>query len=234
MMVTGFNLVLYSRLHLSLRRPKLLRVILLVILRSALIFQAPAIIMVCISGVIDSTVYSEFNNIYRHFDIIATVQEMLLSALYIHLFKRFMRQGESRLSKHALETFYFWILVEVCIVLCQVLLNVLLFLRLYLLRKMVWEFLYTCKLRVEFIVLNRLKESGPQKQVESHAYGAELVFGNVEAGTSILSRPPARSDVTGFSASEGLCNDSEGGQTKYDVSELERIYLGRIQCNGEV
>lgn len=83
-MVTGQSLVLYSRLHFVMHRPKLLRYVLAMIVANAIWLGIPVIVLVC--GSI-STKPDAFEPVYAVFEKVQlsvfTVQELVLSGLYI-------------------------------------------------------------------------------------------------------------------------------------------------------
>ncbi|KAF4506531.1 hypothetical protein G6O67_006607 [Ophiocordyceps sinensis] len=83
-MVTGQSLVLYSRLHFVMHRPKLLRYVLAMIVANAIWLGIPVIVLVCGSS---STKPDAFEPVYAVFEKVQlsvfTVQELVLSGLYI-------------------------------------------------------------------------------------------------------------------------------------------------------
>jgi hypothetical protein len=161
-MVTGFSLVLYSRLHLIRASPKLLRIILIIIFVNGFIIHTPIIVAGYLNDTIGSTAYVKVAQIVSHFDIVFSIQEILLSSLYIYLFIRFMRAGESQVSNHTRQTLKLLILAELTVFLCDIALNILLYLQLYAARRIVFTFIYAVKVKVEFLVLNRLAKMTPQ------------------------------------------------------------------------
>jgi len=46
-MVSGFSVVLYSRLHLVIRNPRVLQLVLAMIITDAFLFHVPTIVFVC-------------------------------------------------------------------------------------------------------------------------------------------------------------------------------------------
>jgi hypothetical protein len=136
-MVTGSSLILYSRLHLILLSPKILRVILLVILTNAILFQTPDIIMAYLADKVRPAVYDEFDRIFTYFDIVFAIQEIFLSSLYIYSFFRFARQGSLRLTKDAKGMVYFLVMLEGVVIVFDVLLNLLVYLHIISARRMI-------------------------------------------------------------------------------------------------
>jgi hypothetical protein len=172
-MVSGSCFVLYSRLHLILPDPRLLRVILMIILACSLTIQTPSLVMGYFSGMIDPSVHRVYHHISVPFDTVFSVLEVCLSTLYLFLLIRFMRQGDTPVSQYMITTIHLVVLVEALNILKHVLMNVLLFLRLYLARRMVLGLLYAITLRIEFVLLARLS-NGTQGQGRSQDLGATL------------------------------------------------------------
>ena len=232
--VTGSSLVLYSRLHLVLPNPKLLRILLLVILGSSVLLQTPNIVMSYISGDITSEVFIRFMAVLSRLDVIFSVQETFLSTLYIFLFTRFMRQGDSQVSKDVKRMFYFLVTVESFPIISHAILNALLFLNLYLARRMIFGFIYAVKLRIEFVVLNKFMDFKQKRQTQLQSRCPELEFRNTVPDTGRVSvlRVESKEEIPVLTQiSEG--KDALGAALtennfKDEVDELERMYLGQF------
>jgi hypothetical protein len=162
-MASGFSLVLYSRLHLVLPNPKMLRIILFVILVDGIIVQAPLLIVGAVYGKIGPATFVKAAHIFTYYEVLLSVQEASLSSLYIFLFVRFIRQGDSQSPKETKKVLYLLVAAEVTIILCDLASNTLLYLQVYFARRIIFTFVFAIKLRVEFAVLNRLAIFGQQR-----------------------------------------------------------------------
>jgi hypothetical protein len=182
-MVTGFSLVLYSRLHFIVHKPKLIRCLLVIIVVDAMIVQFPVFIFSFI-GAPQYLIFIKVAKFLSHFEVIFAVQEVLLSSLYIYFFIRFVKQGGSQGSKNLSRTFHLLIAAEVIIIVCDIVVNILLYLNLYIPRKIVLPFVYAIKLQIEFLVLNRLVNSRRSIDARLQDYEADVNFGNTSPGNS--------------------------------------------------
>lgn len=94
LMNEGFLVVLYSRLHLIVDSPRILRALLVVILGVGILLQ---IVMVLAGDrVLDTNVWV----VTFRFEMIFPFSEILLSSLYVYLFIRFMRQSTGAADPH--------------------------------------------------------------------------------------------------------------------------------------
>jgi hypothetical protein len=182
-MATGFSLVLHARLHLIVHSPKLIRFLLVVIVVDAMLVQFPLFIFSFI-GAPQHTIFIKVARFLSHFEIIFSVQEVILSSLYIYFIIRLVKQGGSQGSKTLKRTCYLLITAEVIIFVCDITVNVLLYLNFYVPRKIILPFIYAIKLQIEFLVLNRLVGSRQSKDTQLQELGADLTFGNTSPGIS--------------------------------------------------
>ncbi|KAI4187985.1 MAG: hypothetical protein L6R41_002450 [Letrouitia leprolyta] len=155
-MVTGQSLVLYSRLHLVIRSPKILRSVLTMIIFNFCIFQVPTTILTFGSNQADPGMWLKVYNVYERIQlIIFTLQELIISVLYIRAaFKMLLPDdpSETRITKKFL--IYLNVL---CIVLdiafvCEVYSGE------WVYKTGTQSLAYAIKLTIEFIVLNKLME----------------------------------------------------------------------------
>jgi hypothetical protein len=172
-MVTGFSLVLYSRLHLIFKSIIILRILLVIIVVNCMLVQSPLFILAFV-GAPRYTVFIKVATFLSHFEVVFAVQEVFLSSLYIYLFMKFVRQGGAKGVKYLKQTLYLLILAEVVIVVFDVALNVLLFLGWYLARRTILPFVYAFKLQIEFLVLNRLVGSRQAGGAKLKGFGVDL------------------------------------------------------------
>jgi hypothetical protein len=160
-MVTGFSLVLYSRLYIILPKPKLLRALLFVIVGGDFLLHIPIIVSEFLLAS-DYPISYTLHKCLRYVDVIYSLEEVLLSSLYIYLYVRFVHMGGSEGVEHGYlkKTLYFLILAEVVVVVSDIAVSVVLIRGLYLAHRMILPFVCIFQLRVEFVVLNRLASLG--------------------------------------------------------------------------
>jgi hypothetical protein len=262
-MVSGFSLVLYSRLHLIFPNPKLIRALLLVIIGSGICLHTPILVSEFLLRSNYITSYKIYHFI-SYLDVIYSVQEVVLSTAYIYLFIRFVRMGTSKGSSHAhlRRTTHLLIVAEAVVVLTDLAVNVLLYQRLYLARRMVLTFVCAFQLRVEFLVLNRLASSAhmdvplpvPEEDLSGVLRNAAQHC-TLSAHTSIhpecveshgseltclaLSGGWKRSSISGGTMASSLpdfykTTGEKRERVRDSMEELERRYLGRFEADGIV
>ncbi|KAL8830173.1 MAG: hypothetical protein Q9170_005859 [Blastenia crenularia] len=156
-MVTGQSLVLYSRLHLVIRSPKVLRSVLIMIVFNFCIFQVPTTRLTFGSNQeTNSGTFLKIYNVYERIQLIVfTLQELIISVLYIRAaFKMLLPNdpSETRITKKFL--IYLNVL---CIVLdvafvCEVYSGE------WVYKTGTQSLAYAIKLTIEFVVLNKLME----------------------------------------------------------------------------
>ncbi|KAI4247134.1 MAG: hypothetical protein LQ352_006218 [Teloschistes flavicans] len=155
-MVTGQSLVLYSRLHLVVRNPKILRSVLAMIIFNFCIFQVPTTILTFGSNQAKPGKFLTIYNVYERIQLIVfTLQELAISLLYIRAaFKMILPDDptETRITKKFL--IYLNVL---CIVLdiafvCEVYSGE------WVYKTGTQSLAYAIKLTLEFMVLNKLMD----------------------------------------------------------------------------
>lgn len=150
---TGFLMVLYSRLHLMLDRPRLLKTLLFIILGVGVPLQ---IFMVVAGTGSPHHLGDKVWQVTFRLEMIFVFLEIILSALYVSLFFRFLRHLSGVTQKQTNWTLCLLILGEVFVVAGDVAIVTLWYDGLYLLRLALSSFIYALKLKVEFMILNRL------------------------------------------------------------------------------
>jgi hypothetical protein len=189
-MVTGFSLVLLSRLHLVVHSPKLLRFLLAVVIVDAMLVQFPVFIFSFI-GAPQSVIFLKVVRFLSHFEVIFAVQEVRLSSLHIYFFIRFVKQGGSKVLRSLKRTSYLLITAESIIIVCDLTVNILLYLNLYIPRKIILPFIHAVKLQIEFLVLNRLISSRQWMDVQLQDHEADVGIRNAPLDNSRGSTQPS-------------------------------------------
>lgn len=156
-MVTGQSLVLYSRLHLVLHQPSLLRLVLAMIVVDATCLGIPVIVLVYGSNSTrpqpSLAPYSVFEKLQLS---VFTVQELIISALYIVETTRILRLQRGLAPTEAPRVLSHLILVNVFVILLDVSVLSLEFTEHYDIQTAWKPVVYSVKLKVEFSVLNWL------------------------------------------------------------------------------
>jgi hypothetical protein len=155
----AFSMVLYSRLHLVTRNLTLLRVVIYTIIVVGFLLKIPNIFNICVPTLYRR--HSLFQTLY-YLNIIPGVQEVVLSTMFIYLFFRYARAGSLEPRDKAASVFL--ISVQLVILISDVAMITLICVRYNLLRTMLVPFTFALKLRLEFLVLNRLTGSELSRQ----------------------------------------------------------------------
>ncbi|KAK0649209.1 hypothetical protein B0T16DRAFT_507800 [Cercophora newfieldiana] len=159
-MVTGQSLVLYSRLHLIVHKPSLLRGVLAMIIINALICHIPPTIL----AYGKDAGLTSFQGPYAIYEKIQVtlffLQEVVISTIYMVEARRLMRSlaaiddGRGRARKLLVHL----IVVNVLIVLLDTNILAMEYAGLHNVQTSVKTFVYSAKLKLEFSILNRLVE----------------------------------------------------------------------------
>ncbi|RDI88183.1 hypothetical protein Vi05172_g1813 [Venturia inaequalis] len=251
----GFLMVLYSRLHLIIDSPKILRALLFVILGVGIPLQ----IVIALAG--DRILSTNVWVVTFRLEMIFPFSEILLSSLYVFLFIRFMRQSAGAADPHMRRTFYFLVVAEAFVVIMDLVGITLWYMDLYLLRLAVLPLTTALKLKVEFLILNRLTSIGKKKNelrsitVSAHdeemenselqmaspcTFQSEALTLKVEEkglGTDIDMREDRRKGKktpTDSIREVGTSAASGDGAESESLDEMERRYLGKFDGSNMV
>ena len=154
--VTGFAVVLWSRLHLVVNNERLLKFVLAVIIVNGVICHTP--IIVCEFGLISSNrePYYQVMKVYEKVQqTVFTVQETAISSMYIYFTARFLNIGYAMQTRKVVSLL---VAVQVTVVALDILLTVIDFNDMFTLKCTIHPFIYSIKLKLEFIVLNQLQQ----------------------------------------------------------------------------
>ena len=172
-MVTGQSVVLYSRLHLVLRNPSQLRMILIMIIVDAIICHTPIIVMVYGANSNNPTPFLLPYSIYEKVQVtIFFIQELVISSLYIVQTLKIMRpEGDIR-GKASRRILTHLIYVNAIIVILDITILALEYSGLYDIQTVYKGLVYSVKLKLEFSILNRLVELTQGKFNSSHNHAS--------------------------------------------------------------
>lgn len=158
--LTGFSMVLYSRLHLLTQNHRFMRGILIMISIVSILGLTPVVTEMIVLCTGDLSLGLRLSDIASYVQIIFAVQECVLSSLYIYFFWGYINDVPERvkdkLQKEVKATFCLLVMAYCWILMSNVLIYVLDFKKIFLARDLCFNPVYAIKLEIEFFVLNRL------------------------------------------------------------------------------
>jgi len=159
-MVTGFSVVLYSRLHLvsfaTMHNTHILRLSLAMIIIDALLFHVPTIVFQF--GLSDPKTHAKYLPYMGPMERVQvlgfSIQETILSGLYIY---GTMQMFKESITAKIRTTLKYLVLIQVVVILCDVVVIVLDYAQYFTLKAVIHSFVYAFKLQLEFVILNELR-----------------------------------------------------------------------------
>ena len=156
-MVSGFSVVLYSRLHLVIRSQRTLRLVLAMIITDAFLFHVPTVVFQY------GTSYKKTHEKYLPYmapmervQVLGfSIQEVLISAIYIYATLQMLKGS---FNKKIRQTMAFLILIQVIVILCDVVVISLDYAQYFTLKAVIHSFVYAFKLQLEFVILNQFRD----------------------------------------------------------------------------
>ncbi|KAK3390010.1 hypothetical protein B0H63DRAFT_428568 [Podospora didyma] len=194
-MVTGQGVVLYSRLHIIVRRRRTLQLALGMVIFDAIICHIPIIVVAFGTNSPNPGPFIVPYSVYEKVQVtIFFIQELILSGLYIGETAKMMRVerhtgigkgGSRKLMKHL-------VLVNVIIIILDITILGLEFAGYYQLQTAYKGMVYSVKLKMEFSILNRLVEmvGGPSSSSLTNSRG--------QPNTALRSRAVPHTDKAGI------------------------------------
>lgn len=153
-MVTGQAFVLYSRLHLVVRNPRTLRIIMWMIIIDAVILHVPTIVFTYGSNSPDAAVWAPRFNVMERVQLLGfCLQEFVISTVYIVSTVRLLGSIYHSMTRKVM--FQLLLINFICIGMDIVLIG-LEFTNNYVGEASVKPMIYSIKLKLEFAVLNQL------------------------------------------------------------------------------
>ena len=151
--VTGQSMVLYSRLHLVLFSPKILRAVLIMIIFNGIVLHGFTSVVTYGSNSRD---YKEFKPIYINIEkvqmTVFTLQEGIISGLYVWATMKRLSGAQKARTKMLRHLIY----VNIFVVSLDIVLLGLAFADLYEFETSMKPAIYSVKLKLEFAILNKL------------------------------------------------------------------------------
>ncbi|KAI9368712.1 hypothetical protein BJX61DRAFT_202769 [Aspergillus egyptiacus] len=154
-MVTGQAFVLYSRLHLVLRDERTLRRVLYMIIANIFLLHVPTTVLTYGSNVVArSPVFVKAYNVMEKIQMTGfTVQEVIISALYVWETTKLLQLGSSRENRKIMHQL---VGINVAIVIMDMVLLGLEYSDHYAVQITLKGVIYSVKLKLEFAVLGKL------------------------------------------------------------------------------
>ncbi|RJE20504.1 hypothetical protein PHISCL_07145 [Aspergillus sclerotialis] len=174
-MVTGQSLVLFSRLHLIVRKRAILNLVLGMIILNVIILHIPTVVL-CYGA--NSSQYKRFNIPYAVYERIQVtiffVQELTISCLYVYETCRLLHTGGRLNDMHGVAgrtLLLHLIYVSIIVVLLDTAIIVLQFTGRYASQTAAKGFIYSVKLKLEFDILNRLVKLARRSSDSNSGFG---------------------------------------------------------------
>ncbi|KAE8145658.1 hypothetical protein BDV25DRAFT_164171 [Aspergillus avenaceus] len=178
-MVTGQSFVLWSRLHLVIRDERILRHVLYMIIANVFLLHIPTSVLTYGSNVTGrSPVYIQGYNIMEKIQMTGfTIQEVILSALYIWETTKLLRLGSSPENRRIMHQL---VGINVTMFIMDLILLALEYANLYAIQITLKGVIYSIKLKLEFAVLGKLVDIVQRRPVtlENDVHLSHLGRGN--------------------------------------------------------
>lgn len=207
-MITGQSLVLYSRLHLVVRDPRLLRAVLWMIIVDFCIFQVPTTVQKFGTNETNSVTWLMIYHIYERIQLIVfTLQELIISVIYIRATVRLLSPSDPDGTRR---TKWFLIYLNVLCIAFDIIIVCEVFTGEWGYEEATQSLVYAVKLTLEFVVLNKLVEVyrlGPRTCTTCHGRHSSNTLNS-------LSR-------YGDQTSTAVASNRRGGQ--HDTFKLETM-----------
>jgi hypothetical protein len=262
--VTGFSIVLWSRLHLVVNNSRILNWILAMVLVNGLVCHTITIVFEVGLTVDRKDYYSMAMVIERVQQTSFATQETIISFIYVWQTVRFLKNGFPVHTRKVIGSLSF---VQLVVIGLDIILTVLNNTDKMALKRMIHPFFYTIKLKLEFIVLNqlqRLVKSGltPGLSLSSNRSFVSGLF-RTSAQPAPASQPEtdprakspnpeSKKSTTESSETEGKESDGESDQAllcrkcgskrmsqsaapeESGIDDIETLYLGRWDGSSNV
>lgn len=156
-MVTGFSVVLYSRLKLIVRSHNVRKWVLIMIVADAFLFHVPTIVFQF--GVSNKPTHKKYLPYMAPMERVQvmgfSIQEIIISTLYIYHTRQYLRDSFHKTTR---KTIALLIGVQVIVILADVIVVTLDYCEYFTLKAVLHSFVYAFKLQLEFVILNDIKE----------------------------------------------------------------------------
>ncbi|KAL2830372.1 hypothetical protein BJY01DRAFT_227330 [Aspergillus pseudoustus] len=167
--VTGHSLVLWSRLHLVLQNPRLLRTLLVVILTNAVLLHVPTSVLLFGSVSDDPNVFAAGYNIMERIQLVGfCIQETILSGIYVWEVAKMLRLRSERRNRRILTQL---LAMNIVVLVIDFVVVIIEYAGFYAVQVMFKPVAYSIKLKLEYAVLQRLVKIAKGGSATESAYG---------------------------------------------------------------
>ncbi|KAF5866510.1 hypothetical protein ETB97_011395 [Aspergillus alliaceus] len=166
-MVTGQSLVLWSRLHLVLYHPRILRGVLWMIVADAILLHTPIIVL--LYGAVSShpRQFRAGYNVMERIQLVGfCLQELTISIIYVWETVKLLKFQQEQHRRHILHQL---LIISIVILLLDITVVVVEYAGLYTLQVPLKAYVYSVKLKLEYSILGKLVEisRGPATDLTS-------------------------------------------------------------------
>lgn len=220
-MVTGQSFVLYSRLHLVLRDERTLRRVLYMIIANVFLLHVPTTVLTFGSNVVDrNPLFVHGYNIMEKIQMTGfTIQEVILSALYVWETVKLLRLGSDANKRKIMHQL---VGINICMFVMDLILLGLEYASYYAVQITLKGAIYSVKLKLEFAVLGRLVDviHGPRRFMPANSLALSS-FPYVNGSTAFHNRPahPNQSEDFYAPSMAGAVAHAARSEEKTDVPE---------------
>lgn len=192
-MVSGFSVVLYSRLHLVIRNQRTLRLVLAMIITDAFLFHVPTVVFQY------GTSYKKTHKKYLPFmapmervQVLGfSIQEILISCIYIY---GTLQMLKGSFNKKIRQTTLVLILIQLIVIFCDVVVISLDYAQYFTLKAVIHSFVYAFKLQLEFVILNQFRDVIAKGGLAPRGLEALQAEYNATHHPTVPPTPPSGSD----------------------------------------
>lgn len=220
-MVTGQSFVLYSRLHLVLRDERTLRRVLYMIIANVFLLHVPTTVLTFGSNVAHKNpVFAHGYNIMEKIQMTGfTIQEVILSALYVRETIKLLRLGSDANKRKIMHQV---VGINICMFVMDLILLGLEYASYYAVQITLKGAIYSVKLKLEFAVLGRLVDAiqGPRRFVPANSLALASIP-PADDPITVRNRPanPNRSEEFYGATMAGAVTQATKAEEKPDVPE---------------
>lgn len=187
-MVSGFSVVLFSRLGLVVRSRTVRKWTLVMIIADAFCFHVPTIVFqFAVSNKSTHKKYLPYMAPMERVQVMAfSVQETIISALYIYFTLQYLKTS---FQKSTRKTIALLVAIQVTVVLADIVVITLDYCEYFTLKAVLHSFVYAVKLQLEFVVLNDVKAMASKGGLTPSNIGQAQL--HVDSGASGNITPPS-------------------------------------------
>ncbi|KAL2802231.1 hypothetical protein BJX63DRAFT_426213 [Aspergillus granulosus] len=167
--VTGHSLVLWSRLHLVFQNPAFLRNLLIVIMTNAVLLHVPTSVLLFGSVSSHPNVFAVGYNIMERIQLVGfCIQETILSGIYVWEVAKMLQLRSERRNRPVLAQL---LVMNIVVLIIDVVVVIIEYAGFYAVQVMFKPVAYSIKLKLEYVVLQKLVKIAKRGSAAESAYG---------------------------------------------------------------